>query len=485
MAQIKDSVRDHDADDRGPNSTQIRREIERTRAEMDNTFDALESKLTPSQLLGEAWSLTKGGSTAGASKLWQIARQYPLPSAVIGLGLGWLLVESSRSEDSGREYRSRGRRGYRNYGRESYGYNTGYRTSADYAGSRYGATGFETEYDNESDYGFDADYESGEGRMSRAKHAVGGAAHSAKDAVSGAASSAKDAVSGAAHTVKDTVSDAAHSVRDAASGARHKVSSAAERARYEARMKSRQARTGFWQQMESNPLVMGAATLALGLIAGLSIPSTRKEDELMGETRDRLMEDVKERGQEVLEKGKQVANVAVDTVKQVAQDQGLTPDSVVGNVADKVRAVGREAKNAVKDEVKKQDLLPNTQGGNQQGGNQENQNQGQSFGENRTPGSNLGDGMAGTGLGSTLGTGSNLNSGSSLNTGSNLGTGSSLNTGSNLGGGSNTPSPTVGGTPGATMGGAAGTAKGGRKAATDPNQEENKVTDNEPELSRR
>lgn len=460
MAQIKDSVRDHDADDRGPSSTQIRREIERTRAEMDTTFDALESKLTPSQLLGEAWSLTKGGSTAGASKLWQIARQYPLPSAVIGLGLGWLLMESSRSEDSGRDQRPRSPRGYRGYGRESYGY-TGYRASADYAGNRYGATGFETEYDNESDYGFDADYEAGEGRLSKARHAVGGAAHSAKDAVSDAASSAKGAVAGAAHTVKDTVSDAAHTVRDAASGARHKVSSAADRARYEARMKSRQARTGFWQQMESNPLAIGAATLALGVIAGLSIPSTRKEDELMGETRDRVLDEVKERGQEVLEKGKQVANVAVDTVKQAAQDQGLTPDSVVGSMADKVRTVGREAKNAVKEEVKKQDLLPNTQGGNQ----------GQAQGENRTPDSKLGDGMAGTGLGSNLG-GSNLGS-------SNLG---GSGTGTNLG--SNTPTPTVGGTPGATMGSASGPAKGGLKAA-EPKKEEDKVKDNEPEFSRR
>lgn len=477
MAQIKDSVRDHDADDdRGPSSTQIRREIERTRAEMDTTFDALESKLTPSQLLGEAWSLTKGGSTAGASKLWQIARQYPLPSAVIGLGLGWLMMESSRNEDSGRDQRSRPRspRGYRGYGRESYGDSTGYRASADYAGSRYGATDFETEYDNESDYRFDADYEAGgEGPLSKAKHAVGGAAHSAKDAVSDAASSAKDAVSGAAHTVKDTVSDAAHSVRDAASGARHKVGSAADRARYEARIKARQARTGFWQQMESNPLALGAATLALGVIAGLSIPSTRKEDELMGETRDRVVDEVKERGQEVLEKGKQVANVAVDTVKQAAQDEGLTPDSVVGSMAEKVRSIGREAKNAVKEEVKKQDLLPNTEGegGNQGGQAQGQQNQGQSFGENRTPGSKLGDGMAGTGLGS--------NPGSSNLGGSNLG---GSGTGTNLG--SNTPRPTVGGTPGATMGGAMGPAKDGLKA-TEPKKEEDKVSESEPEFSRR
>ena len=357
MAQIKDPV-NYDADDRGTSSTQIRREIERTRAEMDTTFDALEAKLTPSQLLGEAWSLTKGGSTAGASKLWKVARQYPLPSAVIGLGLGWLLVESSRSEDSARDYRSRGRREDRS--------------------PRGGSRGYETEYD--SDYSLDSE---SEGLLSRAKHAVGDAAHDAKDAVSGAADSAKDAVSHAAHSARDAVSGAAHSVRDAASAARDKVGSAASSARYQAKRKTRQARTGFWQQMEANPIALGAATLALGVIAGLSIPSTRKEDELLGETRDRLVEDVKERGQEVLEKGKQVAYVAVDTVKQAAQDEGLTPDSVVGSVAEKVRTVGREAKNAVKEEVKKQDLLPNT--GSQNQGGQQNQGQGGNQAVDREP----------------------------------------------------------------------------------------------------
>ncbi len=63
MAQNTDALKNSGAD-----SEQIRAEIERTRANMDDTFDALEAKLTPGQLLGEAWNLTKGGSTAGASK---------------------------------------------------------------------------------------------------------------------------------------------------------------------------------------------------------------------------------------------------------------------------------------------------------------------------------------------------------------------------------------------------------------------------------
>ncbi len=79
--------------DRDLDSRQIRSNIDRTRASMDETFDALEQKLTPTQLAFEAWNLFKGGSSAGAGRIWQIAKQHPAPAAVIGVGLGWLLVE--------------------------------------------------------------------------------------------------------------------------------------------------------------------------------------------------------------------------------------------------------------------------------------------------------------------------------------------------------------------------------------------------------
>jgi hypothetical protein len=328
MAERKDPVTTT-----GPTSEQIRAEIERTRADMDETFDALEAKLTPGQLLGEAWNLTKGGSTAGAGKLWRIAKEYPMPAAVIGLGLGWLLVESSRSEARGRHTRDRGVRG--SYDRYDYAGRSGR-----YAGS-YGYAGT-TRVDTDFDAGFDHEPGESEGRLSSAAH------------------TAKEAVSGAAHSAKEAVAGAAASVRDAATGARERAGEVAGRARYraaelrgQAGAKTRQARLGFWQQMEQNPLAVGTATLALGILAGLTLPSTRKEDELLGETRDRLLEDVRERGQELLDKGRQVAQATVDTVKQVAEEEGLT----VENVAEKVRTVGREARHAVTDEAKKQDLV--------------------------------------------------------------------------------------------------------------------------------
>jgi uncharacterized protein YjbJ (UPF0337 family) len=318
MAEITDSVT-------GGSSDEIRADIERTRAEMDNTFDALDQKLTPSQLLAEAWRYTKGGSSVGAGKLWSLARQHPLPATMIGVGLGWLLVERSRSKEDDSRY---GAYGYTGEGASGYG-----------RYGRYGSSGnVDVDY-RSSD--FDEDLETG--RLASAAGAVKDAAGNAIDTVKDAASTAREKVHGLTDTVKDRASELSDTAHQKATQLRNK-----------AKYQTRKAKTGFWQMMEENPLAVGAAVLTLGAIAGFSLPSTDKEDELLGETRDHLLDKAKETGQEVLEKGKHVAESAVETLKHEAEAQGLTAE----NLVDKVKTVGREAKNAVVDEAKKQNLTP-------------------------------------------------------------------------------------------------------------------------------
>jgi hypothetical protein len=331
---------DYVAANRGPDSREIRNDIEKTRSEMDRNLDALEQKLTPTQLALEAWGLFRGGSTAGASRLWRIAREHPGPAAVIGVGLAWLMTEASKSD--GRSQRDFGPR-YAG----AYGY--GYRGSR--SDSRYPDT-----YPATTGYGYPPDWDADqqEGRVSSALHTakdkVSGAAESAKDTVVDAASTAKDAVAGVASTAKEAVAGAKDRVLDATEAARGRAVELSHQARERARYQARQAQVGFWQSMEEQPLAIGAAALALGVVAGLLVPSTRKEDELMGETRDRLMDRAREVGEEALEKGKQVASVAVDTLKEEAQRQDLTPEAL----AEKLRNVAKEATNTVKEEGKKQ-----------------------------------------------------------------------------------------------------------------------------------
>lgn len=289
-------------------SDQIRSDIDRTRADMDETFSALESKLTPGQILEEAWVLFKGGSSAGATRLLRVIREHPLPAAVIGLGAGWLLVERSRRLDNESDYGNGGRL----YGR-----------------SRYGASDYD-EFDLEDDWESESS----------------GALASAREKVKDVASSAKEAVSNAA----DTVGEKASHLKDGALDLGHKAKDQAVELKRKAKTQVKRARTGFWQTMEENPLLVGAATLALGIVAGLATPSTDVEDEWLGEKRDQLLDQAKELGQEALDKGKQVAETVVDTVKHETETQGLTPQSLV----DKVKTVAQEATNTAKEEVKKQ-----------------------------------------------------------------------------------------------------------------------------------
>lgn len=344
--------------DQGPSSRQIRSEIDNTRREMDRNLDALESKLTPAQLAMEAWGLFRGGSTAGASRLWRIAKQHPGPAAVIGVGIAWMLSENTKGSEDRAEYGAQ--YGYRPGYAGAYGY-TGRRGYSGYAGTTGYGTGSESGYAGDYDEG---SYE-GEGRVSSAMHSardtVSGAAGTAKDAVTGAASSAKEAVAGAAGTARDAVTGAKDRAVEATGAARQRASELSWQARERARRRARQARVGFWETMEERPLALGAAAIALGVVAGLMIPSTRKEDELMGETRDRLMERAKEVSGEALDKGKHVAAVAVDTLKEEVERQDLTPE----RIAEKMRTVARETTDTVKEEGKRQasDLKETAKGG--------------------------------------------------------------------------------------------------------------------------
>ena len=73
---------------------------------------------------------------------------------------------------------------------------------------------------------------------------------------------------------------------------------------------------------ESNPLGLAVGAIAVGFLAGMLVPSTRVEDDHIGELADEVKDRAKETGQEALEHGKQVAQVAVETAKDSAQSHG-------------------------------------------------------------------------------------------------------------------------------------------------------------------
>jgi hypothetical protein len=77
---------------------------------------------------------------------------------------------------------------------------------------------------------------------------------------------------------------------------------------------------------------------------------------MLGETRDEVWQRAQEKGRDVLQKGRYVAEAAVETLKTEAQQQGLTPSAI----ADKVRTVAHDTVDQVKQDAQREGLIPNS-----------------------------------------------------------------------------------------------------------------------------
>ena len=85
----------------------VEREVEASRGNLDRTVDALREKMTPGQLFDEASRAMGGAGQQVLTKFVEQAKENPMPLAVMGLGLAWLMSTSSKSAPSApRGYRS-------------------------------------------------------------------------------------------------------------------------------------------------------------------------------------------------------------------------------------------------------------------------------------------------------------------------------------------------------------------------------------------
>ena len=73
---------------------------------------------------------------------------------------------------------------------------------------------------------------------------------------------------------------------------------------------------------ERNPLGLVVGGLAVGFLIGTILPSTRIENEQFGETSDRLIDAAKETVSDGLDRGRQVAEEAVDAAVDTVKEAG-------------------------------------------------------------------------------------------------------------------------------------------------------------------
>jgi ElaB/YqjD/DUF883 family membrane-anchored ribosome-binding protein len=339
-------------DDVSRRTVEIRQEIEQTRGEMSETIDAIQEKLRPGNIVANATDRVKNATTekvrgiadtAGqaaqevvmqtrdaAGGFAESVRQNPIPAAMIGIGAAWLLMNRGQSRTS--EWRDR------DLGRREYAYDAerDYQTNRLYQDERTGTySNVRTRtYANGGDSGI-----IGRIRNNPVPAALAGIGLSWLAASSGNSSrsrtsgyeragnfygdrTSRSTAAGSSGETWSSESGQSGTTEDLTSRAREIASETTGRVREYAndttaavRQTSRRAQTQLQRMMQDNPLLVGAGALVLGAAFGLAIPETERENELMGEARDSMVERAQDMARNA---ASQVQNVAGDAVADVA-----------------------------------------------------------------------------------------------------------------------------------------------------------------------
>lgn len=330
-------------------TTQIEREIEQTRAEIEGTLAALRSKMSLGDVVEEVTrQFRRSGGSEMARNFGRQVKSNPLPLALIGAGLAWLMIGSGTRN---------GRVAYADeYELEPYDVDEEYDPDYEYdpytgtRASQLPPTGAGPSVGAAMAPG--AGYGTGGPESDSQRRSTGSGTG---ETASSAASRAGETASGTASAVRNRASSMAETVSEQTRRAGSQASWAARRTRSQAARAGRNVQRGFLEFVEEQPLVVGAIGVAVGAALGALLPRTETEDRWVGPARDRVRDEAARAGREQYEKATHVAEKAYESAKEEADAQGLTPQQDK-TVAERVENVAKSAADTARSEAEKEDL---------------------------------------------------------------------------------------------------------------------------------
>lgn len=283
----------------------IRDDIDETRSQMSGTLDAIEAKLNPHRIAAQVTDSVREATIGKAedfvndigdraqdlgSTFMDTLRENAIPAALIGLGIGWLLVRNNANN------REREVRGYRGASRGAY--------RVPIEGQRYGQP-----------------YYPGQGYQNYQtptyQQSSGQAGQSSANPMQKAGQKASQALSSAQDAVGDRMSGASDNVQEAWGN----VTDQAQEAWGNVADQAQQAQGWLRETYEDNPLLVGAIAVVAGAAIAFAIPESPQENQLMGPARDNLAQQAQSTVQETVQKTQQVAQKAASAAKDAAKDE--------------------------------------------------------------------------------------------------------------------------------------------------------------------
>ncbi|WP_043833688.1 DUF3618 domain-containing protein [Muricoccus aerilatus] len=363
---------DQSTDPGNKSASEIEGEVEQTRARVTETIEALRDRMSPGQMVDQVMEYARGSGGADFMRNFGTSvRDNPLPVAMIGAGIAWLMLSGDRKASPGRDAMLA-------LPAPVAPATTMHGTSASSSGMMGSAR---ARVSGMGEGARDA-LGSGAGAIGDAAERARGAASRAVDAITGVASSAAEAISDTASSAASATSRLAGGVADATSGAasgaagtadhllhqaREGVGRAADAGSARAGSLASSAASGWSRIAEEQPLLLGALGLALGAALGAILPRTRTEDELMGRTSDELTERAGAAAQSGMERAAEMAGQQLNRAQSVVADtyaiskdklnkDGLTADTVgdvVGTATSRLADAAKETVRGVTEEARR------------------------------------------------------------------------------------------------------------------------------------
>lgn len=340
---------------------ELEADIARTRAQLGRDVEGISYQLSPERFKEQAQSTlhevqeavmdtvnemtdTVVGKTREAgSSFTDMVRHHPLPTALIGAGVVLLVVGGGvsvrRAHEDGDDYAGYGGRyGYGDGDYEGYvrpGYDNSPSAQTGHPSPSYGAGRSFGTYDAYSGYergGYEG------GAYSSDRYSAG--QYSGSSAAGGSSY-------GAGYASSYGNSDDGQGLgQQAGEGTR------------QAKRQAKRAGRSLADFIEEQPLIAGLVTVVLGALVGLSLPGTRREDEILGGTRDHLAEQARE----VAERAKAVAQKTFEEAKETARQEfhkvegeaKADGETLIEQGKDAVKRVAEDAKETAKNEANSQ-----------------------------------------------------------------------------------------------------------------------------------
>lgn len=311
---------------------ELQREIEMQRDKVESTIDEIQAKLSPGQLVDELLAYTKGGGGEFVSTLQRQVTANPLPVALLGVSLAWLMAkprENASTSDSDRAWD------------ESINRHRGYRVDDEDENGDYPVTIITgsslqrktrasdalgrsvTEFADEAGRTFKALTDQSGRRAGHFVDETGarfkGFTTATGEQVQQFRDEAGNILEGASDWASHTWQKAREKLRDLGSTASAGRAGAQEAAGA-AKGQLDSLNQSILNQFKDQPLVGGALAFALGAALGSALPHTPQEDALLGDAADAVKAKAGEIASDAYEQGKEKAAEVYDRASEKAAD---------------------------------------------------------------------------------------------------------------------------------------------------------------------